>query len=151
MARNWLDLVPEFSFPQKDGFYLFEKDEKTGLNRDLPNFKRSQPAKKLSYGLFRFFHRWAFLPGAPLYNPARWFFQKVDGSRLEGMVTEVEYWTKFVTSRCRRCGDCTLPEMAFLCPQSQCAKYLFNGQCGGSVEGWCEVFPGKRRCMYGWG
>jgi methylenetetrahydrofolate reductase (NADPH) len=148
VAPNWLDLVPEFSFPQRDGFYLFEKDEKTGLNRDLPNFKRSQPAKKFSYGLFRFLHRRAFLPQASLRKPACWFFRKVDGSCLEGVVMEVEYWTKFVTSRCRRCGDCTLPEVAFLCPQSQCAKYLFNGQCGGSVEGWCEVFPGKKTCIY---
>jgi methylenetetrahydrofolate reductase (NADPH) len=23
-----------------------------------------------------------------------------------------------------------------------------NGPCGGSVEGWCEVFPGKRQCIY---
>jgi len=60
----------------------------------------------------------------------------------------MEYWIKFISSQCRRCGDCTLLEVAFLCPQSQCPKYLFNGQCGGSMEGWCEVFPGKKRCIY---
>ena len=64
-------------------------------------------------------------------------------------MTEIEYWIKFISSRCRRCGDCTLAELAFLCPQSQCPKFLFNGQCGGSSEGWREVFPGrKRKCIY---
>lgn len=67
---------------------------------------------------------------------------------MEGPVTELEYWIKFISSRCRRCGDCTLLEVAFLCPQSQCPKYLFNGQCGGSFEGWCEVFPNRKRCIY---
>jgi methylenetetrahydrofolate reductase (NADPH) len=46
------------------------------------------------------------------------------------------------------CGDCTLPEHAYLCPQSQCAKYLLNGPCGGSYEGWCEVHYQKRQCLY---
>ena len=67
---------------------------------------------------------------------------------LKRPITELEYLIKFVSSRCRRCGDCTLAEVAFLCPQSQCPKFLFNGQCGGSSEGWCEVFPGTRRCIF---
>jgi len=89
-----------------------------------------------------------FTPEALLYAPAKWFFRKIDGTRFELPLTEIEYWIKFISSRCRRCGDCTLLEVAFLCPQSQCPKYLFNGQCGGSTDGWCEVFPGKRRCIY---
>ena len=93
-------------------------------------------------------HHFMFLPGAPLYKAAHDFFSRIDGTKAETPVTEVEYFLKFLTSRCRRCGDCTLAEMAFLCPQSQCAKFLFNGQCGGSNEGWCEVFPGKKKCIY---
>ena len=145
---NWEEWVREFSFPQKNGFYLFEKDQKTGLNTDVFAHKRSKPRKALGYAIMRFFHQLAFTPEAPLYKPARWFFKKIDGTRFEGPVTEMEYWIKFISSRCRRCGDCTLLEVAFLCPQSQCPKYLFNGQCGGSFEGWCEVFPGKKRCIY---
>ena len=145
---SWEDGAHEFSFPQKNGFYLFEKDQKTGLNTDVFVRQRSQPRKALGHGIMRFFHHLAFTPGAPLYKPARWFFKKIDGTRFEGPVTELEYWIKFISSRCRRCGDCTLLEVAFLCPQSQCPKFLFNGQCGGSFEGWCEVFPGKKRCIY---
>lgn len=147
-SLNWEEWVREFSFPQKNGFYLFEQDQKTGLNTDVFVHKGSKPHKALGHGIMRFFHHLAFTPEAPLYKPARWFFKKIDGTRFEGPVTELEYWIKFISSRCRRCGDCTLLEVAFLCPQSQCPKFLFNGQCGGSFEGWCEVFPGKKRCIY---
>ena len=145
---NWEEWIREFSFPQKNGYYLFERDPKTGLNTDVLVHKRNNPRKVLGHGIMRLFHKLAFTPEAPLYKPVRWFFDKIDGTRFEGPITELEYWIKFISSRCRRCGDCTLLEVAFLCPQSQCPKYLFNGQCGGSVEGWCEVFPGKKRCIY---
>jgi methylenetetrahydrofolate reductase (NADPH) len=147
-STDWKAWVQEFSFPQKNGFYLFMEDSKTGLNSDVPNFHRSHPGKKWGYRMMRFFHRFVFLPRAPLFDIACRFFRKLDGTRLDPPFTELEYWVKFVSSRCQRCGDCTLPEVAFLCPQSQCAKFLFNGQCGGSTEGWCEVFPGKKKCIY---
>ncbi|MGO9379584.1 MAG: methylenetetrahydrofolate reductase C-terminal domain-containing protein [Dissulfurispiraceae bacterium] len=69
----------------------------------------------------------------------------LEGTRLESPLTAKEYWIKCVTSRCRKCGDCTLAEVDSLCPQSQCPKFLFNGQCGESSEGWCEFFrvPGR--------
>jgi len=145
---NWEEWVSEFSFPQKDSFYVFEKNRGTGLNTDVPIYRKNRPRKAPGYAIMRFFHRLAFTPEAPLYKSAKWFFRKIDGTIFEYPVTELEYWNKFISSRCRRCGDCTLPEVAYLCPQSQCAKYLFNGQCGGSVEGWCEVFPGKKKCIY---
>jgi methylenetetrahydrofolate reductase (NADPH) len=147
-SSNWEEWVREFSFPQRNGFYLFEKDAKTGLNTNVFIRKRTGPRKSFGHGIMRFFHHLAFTPQAPLYSPARWFFKKIDGTRMEGPMTELEYWIKFFSSRCRRCGDCTLLEVAFLCPQSQCPKYLFNGQCGGSFDGWCEVFPNKKKCIY---
>ena len=32
---RWPELVAEFDYPQQDGFYLFEKDEKSGLNTSV--------------------------------------------------------------------------------------------------------------------
>ena len=129
---NWEEWVREFDFPQKGGFYLFAKDPRTGLNTNNPNDLSPAPRKKMGFRTMRFMHHFMFLPGAPLYKAAHNFFSLIDGTKAEAPVTEVEYFMKFLTSRCRRCGDCTLAEMAFLCPQSQCAKFLFNGQCGGS-------------------
>ncbi len=148
LSSNWEEWVHEFSFPQKQGFYIYEKDHRKGFNTDVLTQKRRRSRKSLGFTVMRFFHRLAFTPEAPLYKSCKWFFKKIDGSWLEGPVIKFEYWIKSISSRCRRCGDCTLLEVAFLCPQSQCPKYLFNGQCGGSFEGWCEVFPGKRKCIY---
>lgn len=145
---DWPSLVREFDYPQPGGFYLYEKDSKTGLNTDRFSLNRDRPGKKPAYGLMRFLHRLIFAPEAPLYKVACSFFKRMDGMKGERVFTELEYWIKFVSSRCRRCGDCSLEEVAFLCPQSQCAKFLLNGPCGGSVEGWCEVYPGKRRCIF---
>ena len=47
---------------------------------------------------------------------------------------------------CRDCGDCSLPDVAYLCPESQCPKGERNGPCGGSRDGICEVLP--RRCVW---
>ena len=60
----------------------------------------------------------------------------------------MEHLIKFLLFACQDCGDCTLTSLGFLCPQSRCAKYLLNGPCGGSRDGWCEIYPGRRRCLY---
>jgi ferredoxin len=43
------------------------------------------------------------------------------------------------TERCQGCGDCILARTGGICPVSRCAKRIFNGPCGGSVKGSCEV------------
>jgi len=41
--------------------------------------------------------------------------------------------------RCRGCGDCVLDRTAGICPVTMCAKGLFNGPCGGTNQGSCEI------------
>jgi ferredoxin len=40
---------------------------------------------------------------------------------------------------CRGCGDCVLGITGGLCPVARCSKQLFNGPCGGSSGGKCEI------------
>ncbi|SPD73479.1 conserved hypothetical protein [uncultured Desulfobacterium sp.] len=40
---------------------------------------------------------------------------------------------------CLGCGDCMLYYFGGVCPLARCSKQLFNGPCGGSVGGRCEI------------
>jgi methylenetetrahydrofolate reductase (NADPH) len=52
-----------------------------------------------------------------------------------------------VLYHCKDCVVCSLPDIAFLCPESQCAKNQRNGPCGGTREGRCEV-DGYGDCIW---
>jgi ferredoxin len=43
--------------------------------------------------------------------------------------------------RCQGCGDCVLGITGGVCPVARCSKRLFNGPCGGSTSGQCEISP----------
>jgi ferredoxin len=45
------------------------------------------------------------------------------------------------TEKCLGCGNCIVDVFGGICPISRCAKKLFNGPCGGSSKGKCEVNP----------
>lgn len=45
------------------------------------------------------------------------------------------------TEKCLGCGNCVVDVFGGICPISRCAKKLFNGPCGGSSNGKCEVNP----------
>lgn len=41
--------------------------------------------------------------------------------------------------RCQACGNCVLDKTGGVCPVTRCSKSLFNGPCGGSQGGKCEL------------
>jgi ferredoxin len=41
--------------------------------------------------------------------------------------------------KCLGCGNCVLTHTGGVCPIARCAKRLFNGPCGGSSKGKCEI------------
>ena len=45
------------------------------------------------------------------------------------------YWTEM----CQGCGNCVLEKTGGVCPVARCSKSHFNGPCGGSGDGKCEI------------
>ncbi|KPJ78762.1 MAG: hypothetical protein AMJ54_02240 [Deltaproteobacteria bacterium SG8_13] len=45
----------------------------------------------------------------------------------------------FYEERCRSCGACVLGMTGGICPVTMCAKGLYNGPCGGTNKGKCEI------------
>jgi hypothetical protein len=52
-----------------------------------------------------------------------------------GALDEPGIWRE----KCQGCGDCLLAYTGGICPISRFAKRLFNGPCGGSSQGKCEI------------
>ncbi|MDR1539776.1 MAG: methylenetetrahydrofolate reductase C-terminal domain-containing protein [Clostridiales bacterium] len=43
------------------------------------------------------------------------------------------------TEMCQGCGNCVLERTGGICPVTRCSKSNFNGPCGGSSKGKCEI------------
>ena len=52
-----------------------------------------------------------------------------------GAAKELGYWTEY----CQGCGNCLLEKTGGVCPVARCSKSIFNGPCGGSQNGKCEI------------
>ena len=151
LASQWIDLIKYFDYPIDNGFYYFERDLNTGLNRETQTNRQSRPldAKvECAYWFSRLFHKLLFNEGKKLYGFMKGLSGKVHGTKMENLFHKLEHLTKVVIFDCKDCGDCALIDVAYLCPMSQCPKNQRNGACGGSFEGWCEVYPEKKLCVY---
>jgi len=141
----------EIQYPQPGEFYHFERDGATGLSspqvnrsylRSLtPEGRKALRARiSLAYKVNRAFHGALFDRESPGFGLARRFYSRADGSPAAGRVLHtLEQAVKIPMFGCRDCGDCSLPDIAYMCPGAECAKNQRNGPCGGSHQGICEV------------
>jgi methylenetetrahydrofolate reductase (NADPH) len=151
IGDRWQEFLPEFDLPQPNGFYIFEKARDGNcLSTDLiaPRRGRCGPLEKAHFQALRALHELFFrldAPPAPIYRNLAALFDRSPLGRF--LVRAVEDPAKALLLSCKRCGDCVIEHLAFLCPESKCPKYLRNGPCGGSLEGQCEVYP-DRPCVW---
>lgn len=149
LAKDWEKLVPEFDYPQPGGFYLFEKDPKTGLNTETFSKRSSNPSPPLIYRFSRLAHVTLFEEKSWVFKTLRPVAGWADRSPRARRVLEfLEHMAKTALFHCLNCGDCALFDVAFVCPMSQCPKNQRNGACGGSYQGWCEVYPNEKKCVW---
>jgi methylenetetrahydrofolate reductase (NADPH) len=140
---DWKQFAREFQFSRPGEYFFYEQDSATGLAD--PSLRATPP--KLSskhvgftYQLSKWVHDSMFTPGHVLNNfGAKTCANAKDPMQGPKPMRAVEHLSKAVLFSCKDCGDCSLPEIAFLCPESQCAKNQRNGPCGGTRDGRCEV------------
>ncbi|MEN8188725.1 MAG: methylenetetrahydrofolate reductase C-terminal domain-containing protein [Thermodesulfobacteriota bacterium] len=138
-SSRWREFYNEVHFPVKQTWYL------SSLTRVPEKHPGWNPLKSLN----RLSHNLIFSPDGPLFSPAQRLSRAVDKQKqATGAYTLFEHFIKKMLFRCRMCGDCTLSESSFLCPQSGCPKKMVNGPCGGSINGFCEVYPDARKCFW---
>jgi len=149
LAEDWEKLVAEFDYPMKDGFYFFERDPKTGLNREKQAARTLRPAAPLMYRLSRLAHTLLFNPRSLIFKGFRPIAARIDASpKQRRAFGYFEHLAKVALFGCMNCGDCALTDVAYLCPMSQCPKNQRNAPCGGSYDGWCEVYPNEKKCVW---
>lgn len=147
LSSNWMDLVREFDYPIPGGFYYYEKDQKTGLNTTIPLDRKNLPLDApvgASFRALRLMHSLIFTPDKAFFPVMRSIYKSKKDPRKHGL----EHVIKVISNDCKDCGDCALLDLAYLCPMSQCPKNQRNGACGGSFQGWCEVYPNQKQCVY---
>jgi methylenetetrahydrofolate reductase (NADPH) len=148
---DWRSLVRDVSFGLPGAFHLFERDA-DGLPTDEPSRaysaslteaarRRSRRGVAPFYKVNRLLHERVFEPGSPGFGAWAKVYGAVERAHVGRPLHVLEQAVKVPLFDCRDCGDCSLPDVAYLCPESQCQKNQRNGPCGGAHDGLCEV-PG---------
>ena len=150
-ADDWRSLVKDVSFGQPGSFQPFEADGNglaTGevsatYAASLTDDARHAARGKVSafYKVNRVLHGRVFEPGSPGFKVWARVYGAVEKAHIEKPLHVLENAAKVPMFDCRDCGDCSLPDIAYLCPESHCQKNQRNGPCGGAHDGQCEV-PG---------
>lgn len=150
LSDQWKSFWPDFQFAPSGGFYAFEKKDQVGSRRLVYGVEK-EPLGLLEKALFTFLNRSHDLffnfksPLSPLYRKISEQLDRTYAGRLTAELFEDAF--KKLLLRCRRCGDCAISHVGFICPESGCPKHIRNGACGGSRNGYCEVNP-KRQCVW---
>jgi methylenetetrahydrofolate reductase (NADPH) len=156
-ADDWRTFAREIRYAQPNEFHYLEGDRETGLSTDVVSkayLRRKKRAARpphalrapLAYTVNRLMHDTLFARGTAGFGIGGKVYGAAERNHLVKPIHVLEQAVKVPLYDCRDCGDCSLPDIAYLCPESQCAKNQRNGPCGGTHDGECEV-PGKR-CIW---
>ena len=155
---DWREFIKEIQFSQPDEFFLFEHDPATGLadpptiNREYLEFAAASVEVERSDAQLP-----AFAPGCTRWRSratrrciccCRRFSPASTKSPVSSAAWRIRWkrCSKAAMYGCEDCGDCSLPECAYLCPKRWCSKCGRNGPCGGSAGGRCEL--DDKNCLW---
>lgn len=146
---DWKEFARDIRFSRPGEFFLFAEDPETRLcepGRLDPNYeaslriRKASPNVNLHYRLSKWAHNHVFESKTFLGGlGAKLCASSKNPSQGPLPLRLLEKVAKAALYGCKDCGDCSLPEITFLCPESRCAKNQRNGPCGGTRDGKCEV------------
>ena len=155
-GSDWREFAREIRFERVGEFYFFEGDPETDLSTDVVSSsyleskrqRRTDLRVPAKYRFSRRLHDAVFAGDAPLFKTGRQLYRRVDKAprAVRRVAHALEQSAKVPLFGCKDCGDCSLPEIAYVCPESQCAKNQRNGPCGGTRDGLCEVY--ETECIW---
>lgn len=145
-ASDWRAVLADVHWPEPAPHRLFEAGDLPQLASERPTRPTKTRRVPLFYRFNRFVHDVAFDPESRGFGVARGVYSRLEQARLMWPAHVFEQAVKVPMFDCKDCGDCSLPDIAYQCPEGACAKNQRNGPCGGSIDGECEV-PG-RRCVW---
>lgn len=148
---DWKQFAREIRFSRPGEFFFYAEEAATGL-ADSATRAEVTPSRSrhvgASYTLSKWTHAAMFTPDSVLARAgARLCANAADPMQGPKPMRVLEHASKLALFACKDCGDCSLPEIAYLCPESQCAKNQRNGPCGGTRDGRCEV-DGYGDCIW---
>ena len=141
-GTDWESLLQELHFPEPDAYRMFEQGDTPQLASDRLSAPTKMKRVPLKYRFNRVVHDVAFEPESRGFALGARVYGALESTHLMRPAHVFEQAVKIPMFDCQDCGDCSLPDIAYQCPEGACAKNQRNGPCGGSLNGECEV-PGK--------
>ena len=139
LAPQWEECEEKLNYAPSGAFYLSEGKGNVSSSAS-EKLRRAWPV----YLGMRALHSLFFVKDGSLSPLMRTVSRLLESWKITGALSHyMERGVKRILFDCRDCGDCALPELEYLCPQSQCPKQERNAPCGGSRLDACEVYPEK--------
>lgn len=151
LAGSWRDRMDELRGAPARPYYILRGTAREWMSgaplRLTVTMKRRIPSPL--FWLTQALHWFMFHEGTPGHRLMTAFAKAAEPHpRLVRAIYRFERGTKRAMFDCRECGDCMLPDMFFICPESACPKHMRMGPCGGNrADGHCEHFP-DRMCAW---
>src|SRR5438093_9828241 len=128
LAPRWKELAEEFTYAPKSAFYMFEP------GAAAPRKLRGLSDRAVN-ALWHLLSPTQIPRGSILEKWARAMFAWIDRRpTMSHFLERAEFAIKSPAFGCEACGNCVLPDMQYVCPQT-CPKQLRNGPCGGTNNG----------------
>ncbi|MGH2860574.1 MAG: methylenetetrahydrofolate reductase C-terminal domain-containing protein [Solirubrobacteraceae bacterium] len=150
IGERWPEVAKDLHYDRPGEFYLYGRDAATGLSDGQPREQYLESKRRrrtdlkvpVRYKVSRVMHNAVFAQDAPLFPLGTRVYEKLDKGpkSLRRAAHLAEQAAKVPMFDCKDCGDCSLPDIAYVCPEGPCAKNQRNGPCGGTRDGLCEVY-----------